>query len=312
MEDKQSIKDQVRLYSRQLVRELDVVKGIYLDSGYTFTQCHVLFEIGQRKSANLLEIADALLLDKSNTSRTVKQLTKEGLIKSEKVKSDLRQRKLSLTAAGRAVLRSTVKLADQQVLRALGTLSDEEQAQVVDGLRLYSSALRKSRLQQACSIRRIQKTDNNKIASVIRDVMTEFGAVGEGYSIVDPEVDAMYQSYRRAKHYYLVVEKDGVVCGGGGIGPLAGCDETTCELRKMFYRPEIRGIGIGNRLLEQLLKQASEMGYKQCYLETLDRMTQAKKLYERFGFRALKSAKGCTGHTKCDRYYALNLSEWNG
>ena len=67
--------NEIRQHSRQLVRELDLVKGSYLDTGYTFSQCHVLFELSVNKSLNLLAIADNLLIDKSNASRTVKQLT---------------------------------------------------------------------------------------------------------------------------------------------------------------------------------------------------------------------------------------------
>jgi putative acetyltransferase len=37
--------------------------------------------------------------------------------------------------------------------------------------------------------------DNSAIAEVIRQVMTEHGAVGEGYSIQDPEVDTMHEAY---------------------------------------------------------------------------------------------------------------------
>ena len=72
---------QIRQHSRQLVRELDIVNGAYMGSGYTFSQCHVLFELSSHNSLNLMELADILLIDKSNTSRTVKKLVELELIK---------------------------------------------------------------------------------------------------------------------------------------------------------------------------------------------------------------------------------------
>ena len=99
------------------------------------------------------------------------------------------------------------------------------------------------------SIRLIQESDNAQVANVIRTVMTEYGAVGEGYSIVDAEVDEMFGNYADEKSCYYVIEKGGVVSGGAGIAPLLGGTPTTCELRKMFFMPELRGLGLGRQLL---------------------------------------------------------------
>jgi len=44
-------------------------------------------------------------------------------------------------------------------------------------------------------IRPALRTDNPAVAGIIRDVMTEFGAVGRDYSISDPEVEAMFEAY---------------------------------------------------------------------------------------------------------------------
>lgn len=298
---------QIRQHSRQLVRELDVVKGVYLDSGYTFSQCHVMFELSQNTSLNLMELADNLLIDKSNTSRTVKKLVEQGLVKTAKVSSDNRQKIFSLTAKGKKALKAITCVADEQVESALGNLNESQQEIVIQGLRLYANALRKSRLQANYTIRAIQKSDNPQIARVIRDVMTEFQAVGEGYSINDPEVDEMYGAYRNKQSCYFVIVEDQKVVGGGGIGPLKSGMKTTCELQKMFFLPEIRGLGLGRRLLLMLMEEAKKRGYTQCYLETLDRMWGANELYRKNGFQLLEKPQGNTGHCACDRWYVRDL-----
>lgn len=299
--------NEVRQYSRQLVRELDLVKGSYLDTGYTFSQCHVLFELSVHKSLNLLALAENLLIDKSNTSRTVKQLVELGLIRAERVASDNRQKLFSLTAKGEKALRATLHLANKQVEDALGILSEEQQELVVQGIQLYADALKKSRLQSNYTIRSIQKRDNDQVARLIRTVMTEFRAVGDGYSIGDPEVDDMYGNYRNKRSCYYVITSGDQVVGCGGLGPLDGGDKFTCEMRKMFFLRETRGIGLGRRLLLLLLDEARSRDYKKCYLETLDRMWQANELYQKNGFQLIEKPMGTTGHGSCDRWYLLHL-----
>ena len=307
MSNRKSAVRQIRQHTRQLVRELDVVKGIYLDTGYTFTQCHVLFELSTHKSLNLMSLAENLLIDKSNTSRTVKKLVELGLVQTEKVSSDNRQKRFSLTSEGEEVLRSTVRVANIQAESALDNLSEEQQQLAIEGMELYANALRKSRLQKNHAIRPIQKKDNAKVAHLIRKVLTEFEAVGEGYSIVDPEVDDMYGNYKNERSCYYVVTHENDVVGCGGIAPLKGGNKSTCELRKMFFLPKTRGIGLGRRLLLLLIHQARKRNYKRCYIETLGRMARANSLYSQSGFESLDGPLGKTGHCSCDRWYQLEL-----
>jgi putative acetyltransferase len=266
-----------------------------------------LFELSTHGSLGLIQLADNLLIDKSNTSRTVKQLVTLGLVESKKTSTDNRQKSFRLTANGKKALKATISLADDQVESALANLTPEQHQVVVQGLQLYGQALRKSRLQSEFTIRPIRKSDSPHVAKVIRDVMTEFDAVGEGYSINDEEVDTMYTSYREKSSCYFVIEREDKIVGGGGIGPLAGGTKSICELRKMFFRPIARGFGLGQKLLTLLLTEARKRGFKKCYLETLDRMEAANALYRRNGFEAIDGAMGNTGHCSCDSYYLLKL-----
>ncbi len=157
-------------------------------------------------------------------------------------------------------------------------------------------------------IRTIRKADNAAVAKVIRTVMTSFGAVGEGFSIEDPEVDQMYEAYQgHQAAMYVVVGKEGKVMGCGGFAPLTGGAPDTCELRKMYFLGEARGKGLGQKMLEMSLLEAKKAGFKKCYLETLQHMEAARKLYEKAGFLPLECALGNTGHGGCDRFYLRNL-----
>lgn len=146
------------------------------------------------------------------------------------------------------------------------------------------------------------------MARIIRSVMPEFGAVGDGYAILDPEVDSMSAAYAAPRSAYWVVCREGVVIGGGGYGPLAGGDADTAELRKMYFLQEARGLGAGKALLTQCLQGATRDGFRRMYLETLQHMDAAQALYERFGFCRLSEARGCTGHFGCNAWYEKELT----
>ncbi len=157
------------------------------------------------------------------------------------------------------------------------------------------------------TIRPIRPADNPAMARIIRQVMTEYGAVGDGYSILDPEVDAMYEAYAAPDHAFFVVEREGKVVGGAGIAPLRDSGEGVCELRKMYLLPEGRGQGWGRQLLGHCLAAARERGFRTCYLETVHRMGEAQKLYLAAGFKPLAGPMGNTGHNACDAWYAMEL-----
>ncbi len=156
-------------------------------------------------------------------------------------------------------------------------------------------------------IRAISPADNAAVAAVIRTVMPEFGADGPGFAIHDTEVDHMAEAYAIPRAAYFVVEKDGVVMGGGGIAPLIGGDEDTCELRKMYFLPELRGLGAGNALIQTCIAKARDFGFERIYLETLTGMDAAKKLYRMSGFEPVKNPLGRTGHFSCDSFFVRKL-----
>ena len=122
-------------------------------------------------------------------------------------------------------------------------------------------------------IRPITPYDDSRIAYIIRTVMPEYGAKGDGFAINDPEVDWMSKAYNGPRCAYYVVELEGQVLGGGGIAPLEGAtNPRICELRKMYFLPALRGQGAGLELMQTCLAKAREFGFELCYLETLTGM----------------------------------------
>ena len=148
-------------------------------------------------------------------------------------------------------------------------------------------------------VRPIQVQDNAQIARIIREVSKEFGLAPEsGFAVADPVLDDLYTVYSQSNTQYWVIENEqGEILGGGGLSPLKG-DHTILEIQKMYFLPEIRGLGFAKQLLEKAFQFTLQQGFKSCYLETTKELWQAGKLYEKLGFEYLNHPKGNTGHSQ--------------
>lgn len=148
-------------------------------------------------------------------------------------------------------------------------------------------------------IRKIQEGDNEQVAKVIRTVLEELNVPKVGTAYADPELDKMFETYQKPQSVYFVVENKGEIIGCAGIAPLVNGSPEVCELQKMYFLPQTRGLGIGSKMMVLCLENAKEFGYSKCYLETMPYMEAAQKLYKKSGFEYLDAPMGCTGHSSC-------------
>lgn len=149
-------------------------------------------------------------------------------------------------------------------------------------------------------IREIESKDNAELAQVIRNVILEMGAPKTGTAYEDKATDLMFETYQKEKAVYYVLEQNNLVVGGGGIAQLDNFGGNTCELQKMYFLPIARGKGLGSKLITVCLEKAKELGFKNCYLETLPYMEAAVKLYRKNGFVNLDKPMGNTNHYSCN------------
>ncbi len=153
-------------------------------------------------------------------------------------------------------------------------------------------------------IRKIKQSDNPEVETLIRTCLIEFGANKPGCAWVD-DLSHFYEQYKEDRSIYLVVEDQGKVVGGCGIGQIEGI-ENICELQKMYLYKEYRGTKIAQELLEQSLDFARKY-YKQCYLDTFAHMVRANRFYQKNNFRLLSEPLIKGPHYACDKWYIKDL-----
>lgn len=149
-------------------------------------------------------------------------------------------------------------------------------------------------------IRLIERNDNQRIAEIIRAVFEDLGVPKVGTAFADKELDFMFETFQKPRSAYFVVERNGMVLGGAGIAPLADFDGNICELQKMYFLPEARGLGIGTQMMEFCVAKAREFKFDKIYLETMENMDRAQKLYTKYGFGYIEAPLGNTGHFSCE------------
>jgi len=156
-------------------------------------------------------------------------------------------------------------------------------------------------------IREIEASDNVAVAKLIREVLSELGAPKVGTAYEDKSLDTLSEEYENEKAAYFVIEKAGEIIGGAGISQLENTMANICELQKMYFLPQARGKGFGERMMSKCIKVAKDFGYEKCYLETLPYMKSAVKLYKKAGFISLDMPLGNTGHYSCSEWMIKEL-----
>lgn len=157
------------------------------------------------------------------------------------------------------------------------------------------------------NIREIKEKDNPAIEQIIKRSLESFGLDIPGTAYFDPQLSSLSDYYHKLPNakYWVVVDEQEEVVGGVGIAPF-GKHDGVCELQKLYIKPEAQGLGLSKQLMETALCFAKKH-YAHCYLETMEKLRVANRLYERLGFRKLEQPLDGSEHGTMDRWYLKEL-----
>ncbi|HOL37964.1 MAG TPA: GNAT family N-acetyltransferase [Rubrivivax sp.] len=139
---------------------------------------------------------------------------------------------------------------------------------------------------------------DRKIATVVaegpqqielaRTLMREYAdslGIDLGFQDFERELAELPGEYAPPHGVLLLALVDGAPGGCVALRPLADVDyPNACEMKRLYVRPAYRGLGLGRRLAQALMAQATRAGYATMLLDTLDDMEAARGLYATLGF----------------------------
>lgn len=109
--------------------------------------------------------------------------------------------------------------------------------------------------------------------------------VAQCFENFERELNDLPGEYMPPRGTLLLATVSGAMAGCCALRPLDGSDHANaCEMKRLYVRPQFRGLGLGRMLAEAILEQAHQCGFECVLLDTLDEMEAARSLYDGLGF----------------------------
>lgn len=266
----------VRRFNRLVTLRAGALDDHFLGRARPLGASRVLYEIGSA-GADLRDLRRRLSMDPGYTSRLIAALEREGLVQIERAAEDRRVRTARLTPAGRREVREMDRRSDRAAAGLLEALPASERTRLVAAMGEVHRLLRLAGLR----IERVSPAD----AAARRCVARYFEELGRRFEMgFDPasSLPAEDRDLIPPAGAFLVGSIDGepVACGAiKTIEPGVG------SLKRMWVADDVRGLGIGRRMLQALEAEAPALGLRVLRLETNRELGEAIRLYRTAGYR---------------------------
>lgn len=135
----------------------------------------------------------------------------------------------------------------------------------------------------------IYRANNSKYITYIQALFLQYAEalnIDLSFQNFEDELKALPGKYSEPEGALLIALEDNEPLGCIALRKI---DEETCEMKRLFVKPEYRNMRLGKRLVEEIIKEGKQIGYKSIKLDTLKSMESAVKLYKSFGFKETES-----------------------
>ncbi|MFP3443527.1 MULTISPECIES: bifunctional helix-turn-helix transcriptional regulator/GNAT family N-acetyltransferase [unclassified Pseudomonas] len=276
--------DIVRRFNRFYTRQIGALQEHLLQAEFSLTEARILFELGASAGLKSSDLCHLLGLDAGYLSRLIGGFEKKGLISRSRSAIDARASQIQLTEPGRQVLASLEQAAREEVMLMLQGLSEPQQEQLIQAMRKIQTQLGDG--DRSYILRDPQAGDMGIVVQQQAQLYArEYGWNMEFEALVAEIVANYLREFDPSCERCWIAEKEGTVIGSVFV---VKHDQTTAKLRMLYVDASVRGMGIGNRLLEESIRFARLAGYKHMILWTTSVLVDARKLYQKAGFQLVE------------------------
>jgi ribosomal protein S18 acetylase RimI-like enzyme len=134
---------------------------------------------------------------------------------------------------------------------------------------------------------RIARATRAAEVAAARALMAEYAtALGRDLSFqgIDEELAGLPGAYAPPQGALLLAMVKDVPAACVALRPLG---EDIAEMKRLYVRSAMRGLGLGELLAKAIIAEAKRLGYRKLRLDTLPEMQAARGLYQRLGFRPI-------------------------
>ena len=273
----------IRRFNRLFTRRIGVLREGLLHSSYSLTEARVLFELANREELSASELVRELGLDPGYMSRTLGGLERRGLVEKVRSETDGRRRILSLTAEGEEAFEVLDSRSREEVSEMLGGLSEEEQRRLLEAMRTIEGIFEKGfKFSEPFVLRTHEPGDMGWVVHEHGVLYAgEYGWDERFEALVARIVADFIDGYDPKKERCWIAEMAGERVGCVFV---VKASDTMAKLRLLLVEPGARGLGLGNRLVEECIRFSRNRGYEKLTLWTNSVLDAARHIYEEHGF----------------------------
>jgi GNAT superfamily N-acetyltransferase len=206
----------------------------------------------------------------------LRSLERHGLIEVAPLESDLRSRRARLTEAGLEELQELDRLGDRFAEVTLEPLDEAEGARLVEAMAAVENLLN-----LAFTRISVDDPDSADAKWCLEQYFAELDERFEGGFSAGKSIPADSKDLRPPCGTFVLARIDG---GPVGCGAVKLIEPGVGSIKRMWVSPEVRGVGVGRRLLLALEKEAAALGMSLLRLETNRSLHEAQALYRRNGY----------------------------